>query len=105
MNHSVAASIIAIKTIAIKTIAIHVLHKRKRLIGDLQVELCADVIVSAAARRSILVGGGGPRLILGGRRRRPAGPKNRRPRHGAARRGTAWAAKTVFSKIHEKISF
>src|SRR6218665_1696301 len=46
----------------------------------LELELCADVIVSAAARRSHLVGGGG----------------------GAARRGRP---KIVFSKIHEKISF
>src|SRR6218665_1262942 len=52
-------------------------------------ELCADVIVSAAARLSISVGGGAPPVqkIGGG--------------------GAAWRerSKTFFSKIHEKISF
>src|SRR6218665_3384057 len=58
---------------------------------DALLELCADVIVSAAARRSISVGGGGG----------PPVKKNRR----RLRRGAAWAAKNIFSKIHEKISF
>ena len=52
------------------------------------VELCADVIVSAAARRSISVGGGAPLV--------------QKKSAAAARRGRP---KTVFSKIHEKISF
>src|SRR6218665_2583987 len=56
-----------------------------------ELELCADIIVSAAARRSISVGGGGAPPVQQNRRRR-----------GAARRGRP---KTVFSKIHEKISF
>ena len=48
---------------------------------EVELELCADVIVSAAARRSISVGGGGA----------PPSQKNRRRR----RRGAAWAAKNI----------
>src|SRR6218665_1799095 len=53
---------------------------------SLELELCADVIVSAAACRSISVGGGAPPV-----------QKNRRRRRGRP--------KIFFSKIHEKISF
>src|SRR6218665_3965153 len=49
---------------------------------EVELELCADVFVSAAARRSISVGGGGA----------PPAQKNRRRRRG----GAAWAAKNSF---------
>src|SRR6218665_1911483 len=56
-------------------------------LGGPVVEPCADVIVSAAARRSISVGGGGapPVQKIGG--------------------GAAWAAKNIFLRFPNKISF
>ena len=54
----------------------------------LEVELCADVTVSAAARRSISVGGGGAPPVQEYRRRR--------------RRGEARAAKFFFIRFRKK---
>src|SRR6218665_3895576 len=95
--HSAAAASLIVKISKI-TKKKHVLyfrlsrqkHSSKQTKTVSELELCADVIVSAAARRSISVGGGGGPPIQKNRRRR---------------RGAAWEPKTFFSKIHKKISF